>query len=238
MRTRLFAVSLCLFAGLCRRRSRGSAVRRAPRRPTAPPARPTTSSSARTFWNPTPDIIIASEGARAARRQRRLRQHAGHRAEAKFTQFKVVLRPGDEAQVPLRVHADQLHGREDRASVLRLQRPALQRRHPGRDRAEVEGLPLRLRVGLHLPRPRLRRAWCSRRNTPTSTATLTAAAVGAAQFTRGARADPGHRLHRPRLRRPQHLDHRRVHRLQAARAGAATARTTRRGTTTSISTAP
>ena len=108
MRTRLFA-TICL----------------SPRRPVPPPSPPRRSTARRArprnratgenyhvegrvdFWNPTPDIVISSESLGILGDQVDFVNTLGI-AKTKFKQFKVVLRPGDEAQVPLRVHADQV----------------------------------------------------------------------------------------------------------------------------------
>ena len=74
-----------------------------------------------------------------------------------FPDFRVVLRPAQEVQVPVRLHADQVRGRDHPHPHDRLQRPGVRRRPPGQLPARVEGLALRDRVGLHLPRSRLPR---------------------------------------------------------------------------------
>ena len=79
---------------------------------------------------------------------------------------------------------------------------------PVDERNEVEGVPVRLRVGFRLSRPRVRgtaaRDEVHRRPGDADQRVRH-------RVRSRARADPGDRRHRPRLPRPQHLDHRRVH---------------------------
>ena len=78
------------------------------------------------FWNPTPDISITSQSL--------TRDALGTPIDfvkdlgieqTRFKQLKVVLRPGTQAQAPVRVHADQLRGGRHAEAGHRLQRAAV-----------------------------------------------------------------------------------------------------------------
>lgn len=93
MRTRLFAVSVCLFAGLCAAApveaqygARGVGSNRAT-------GETYHVEVAGTLWNPTPDIIIASEGLGQLGTDIDFVNTLGIE-KTRFKQLKVVLRPG------------------------------------------------------------------------------------------------------------------------------------------------
>ena len=93
MRTRLFAVSVCLFAGLCAAapaEAQYGARRVGSDRATGENYHV---EVAGTLWNPTPDIVIASEGLGQLGTNVDFVNTLGI-AKTRFKQFKAVLRPG------------------------------------------------------------------------------------------------------------------------------------------------
>ena len=184
------------------------------------------------FWNPTPDIAITSES---------LPGITGSRIDfvkdlgiekSRFRQLKLVLRPATKHKfrfeyTPITYEAV---GSLDRGH--RVQRHPVPGDVPRRDEPGVEGVPLRLRVGLRLPRPRVRR--------PGARGEVHGGRSDAVERPRhgvrqGPRADSGHRRHRPRLCR------RRTSRSPASSAASscrrASTKTTAPSTSTSICTA-
>jgi hypothetical protein len=92
MRTRLFAVSLCVFAGLSSAapaEAQYGAKRTSSNRATGETYHV---EAAGTLWNPTPDIVISSEGLGQLGDQIDFVNTLGIE-QKKFTQLKVVLRP-------------------------------------------------------------------------------------------------------------------------------------------------
>ena len=92
MRIRLFAVSVCLFAGLAAAAPAEAQYGRNAPSSAAPPARRITSKSRRRSGIPTPDIIIASEGLGQPGDDIDFVNTLGI-LNKKFRQFKIVLRP-------------------------------------------------------------------------------------------------------------------------------------------------
>ena len=93
MRTRVFAVSVCLFAGLCAAapaEAQYGARRVGSERATGENYHV---EVAGTIWNPTPDIIIASEGLGQLGTEIDFVNTLGI-TQTRFKQFKAVLRPG------------------------------------------------------------------------------------------------------------------------------------------------
>jgi hypothetical protein len=218
MRTRCLR-SLCvsgrLPAPLPRKRST------APRRDaTAPPARRTTSRSRGTIWNPTPDIVIVSEGLGQLGDSIDFVNTLGIEQKT-FTQLKMVLRPATKHKfrfeyTPIKVRGGEKSCRSRSCSMASASTSA------STWATELKWNAYRFGYEWDfIYRDRGFAGLILEAKYTDVRATLTAATVGVAQFTEARAPIPGHRLHRPRLHRPQHLDHRRVHRVQAARESAA-----------------
>ena len=140
---------------------------------------------------------------------------------------------GQEAPLPHQLPADHLRGRDDGAARVHLQRPALPRGSAGRDQRAVQGLAVRLRVRLPLPRPRLprrapRREIHRRQRRPQQ--------PDRRRVHQGHRADSHPRRRRPRSIRPGTW--RSTARSATSRFPRAPRRTTRAATSTSTSTRP
>ena len=136
--------------------------------------------------------------------------------DTRFRELHVVLRPARKHKfrfqyIPIKY--------EQRATIdarHRLQRPALPRRPPGQLAARLEGLPVRLRVRLHRRGTAGSSASSSTSSTPTCAAVAREPGSAVDEFAHAQGADSRDRRHRPRLRRPERLDHRRAHRHQGA----------------------
>ena len=169
------------------------------------------------FWNPDARHLDRAANAlpRHHRRHDRLRRRtSASRRHVRADQGRAA--PGEEAQVALRVHPDQLRAAEGRRSGATSSSTA---------------------SALHCSRCRCRPSSTgTRTGSPTSTTSSTGTAASSASCSKPStptssrrctnvldrvrprpRPDPGDRRHRPRLRRAEHLDHRRVQRFQAAR---------------------
>ena len=196
-----------------RRRVRSSSRGRLP---IPPPASDTTSKRPPGSGFPTADISIASQSLGILGSTIDFKKDLGL-TDQHFPEVHLELRPATRHKfrfqyIPIKY---------DQSGVLhaqyRLQRSELYGRAAGQLDARLEGVPVRLRVRLHLPRPRIRRVrpglQVHRRHGDAFHAEL----ADRVRVHAGEGADSGHRRHLPRLRGAQHLDHGRSDRIQAAR---------------------
>ena len=149
------------------------------------------------LWVPTADITHLERIARHPRLDDRLQERPRPDQPA-VPRVPARAAPDEEEQAARAVHPDQVRPDGDAHARHRLQRPAVFRRPPRHLDARLEGAPLRLRVRLHLARPRLRRRAPRREvhGRPGHARQRIARRVHARQS-----ADPRHRRHLPLLRR-------------------------------------
>ena len=166
------------------------------------------------LWNPTPDIAIASESLPGIIGDKIDFVEDLGLEKKRLKQLKIVLRPATKHKLRFEftpIKYEQPNGSLRRSVVFNglIYNVAA----AGRHHARLEGVSLHVRVRHHLPRPRLLR---DPARSEVHRRPRRADQHHQQRVRRGPGPDPRHRRHRPRLRRPQHLDHRRVQRLSPA----------------------
>jgi hypothetical protein len=208
MRTRLFATSLCLVAGLSA--ATPAEAQYGGRRGSSNRATGETYhvELAGTIWNPTPEIVISSESLGILGDNVDFVNTLGL-PKSKFKQLKLVLRPGTKHKFRIEYTPIKYNGQNTVSTSFIFNGI----RYPVGLPVTSELLWKAYRFGYEFDFVYRDRGFVGlllETKYTDITATLTATFLGVSQteFTH-----PVDRHHRPRLHRPEHLDHRRVQRV-------------------------